>query len=98
MSGWVNWLLLIIFSVHLVAFAGLWMRRRQGYYVALVATFLLLTLSVALRLGDGGPLWLGRPAADWLRYAAWASAAISISWTAARILRRRRQDGRQNSS
>lgn len=98
MSDWLAWLLLLIFGLHLFAFAALWWRRRQGYYLALVATFLLLMLSVSLRVWGGAPDVLGRSMADWLRYGAWASAAISISWTVTRILRRRRQAGRQNSS
>lgn len=98
MSDWLAWLLLLIFGVHLVAFVGLWVRRRQGYYLALVATFGLLTLSVGLGISGAAPPILGRPLDQWLRFAAWVAAAISISWTATRILRRRRQSGRQNSS
>lgn len=97
MSDWLPWLLMGVFAVHLVAFAMLWFRRRQGYYVALVFTFTFLTLSIGPRLTGVAPLVMGRPLDEWLRFAAWAAAAISISWTVVRVLRRT-QEPRQNSS
>lgn len=97
MSGWLGWGLLLVFGVHLVAFSALWFRRRQGYYIALVITFALLTASVGLRLSGAAPLVAERPLDEWLRFAAWAAAAVSISWTLARLWQRR-QAGRQNCS
>ncbi|WP_376692124.1 hypothetical protein [Wenzhouxiangella sp. EGI_FJ10409] len=97
MSDGLAWLLLVVFAVHLFAFGALWIRRRQPYYIALVITFALLTASVALRLWGGAPLIADRSLAEWLRYAAWGAAAVSVSWTLLRVLRRR-QAGRQNSS
>jgi len=91
--------LLVVFLVHLVAFAMLWIRRREGYYVALVVTFALLSVAVVLRLlapeieGENG-LRLH----ELLRYAAWGAAAVSISWTVIRVVWRLRQRGRQNCS
>jgi general stress protein CsbA len=97
LTSWLDALLLIVFGIHLVAFSVLWFRRRQAYYVALVVTFLLLTASAGTRLWHVdwtiGELEL----TNWLRFAAWAAAAVSISWTLTRILRRI-QAGRQNCS
>ncbi len=82
--------LLVLFLAHLGGFAWLGARRREWYYLALVVTFALLSASFGLMLftpewhADGTPVYL------WVRYAAWASAALSISWTAARRLGRRR--------
>ncbi len=92
-------LLLVVFLVHLGAFAVLWFRRRQGYYIALVVTFALLSLAVGLRLAapdlEGGN---GVRVHEMLRFAAWGAAVISISWTLTRLLQRVRQRGRQNCS
>ncbi len=92
-------LLFTVFLMHLVAFAMLWVRRREGYYVALVVTFTLLSTAVGLRLfapdlqgGNGVRLH------ELLRYAAWGAAAVSVSWTLTRVARRVRQRGRQNWS
>ncbi len=84
-------LLLLIFSVHLLAFAYLGLRRRQGYYVALVVTFGLLSAAMAARLFAPDAMvaadvsWAGA-----LRMAAWPAAAVSIAWTVGRIVQRRR--------
>lgn len=92
--------LLVIFAAHLAAFAVLAVQRRQGYYVALVITFALLIAAIATRLIApelGAGEW---PLHRLLRYVAWLSAAVSISWTLARLISRRRevQRGRQNCS
>jgi hypothetical protein len=91
-TGWVGWILLVVFAVHLIAFGVLWFRRRQGYYIALVVTFSLLVASVSLRLWSGAPVIANQPLDQWLRFAAWAAAAVSVTWTIVRI-RRRRQAG-----
>jgi len=83
-------LLLIVFLVHLVAFAVLGLRRRQVYYLSLVTTFALLSASMAVRLlapegAADGDLAL----ATALRAAAWVAACVSIGWTLLRIRRRR---------
>lgn len=90
-------LLTAVFAIHLVAFSVLLARRRQAYYVALVLTFSLLTAAFSMRLLGWAPQWGGLGLDQWLRYAAWVSAAVSVSWTAARIFRRV-QSGRQNCS
>ncbi|WP_290651635.1 hypothetical protein [Aquisalimonas sp.] len=88
-------LLLVIFLIHLVAFAVLGLRRRQVYYMALVVTFSLLSAAMAARLtipdthlGDGVAL------DEALRMAALVAAAVSIGWTLVRLrdrIRRKRR-------
>jgi len=97
MGNLFNAALVAIFAVHLVAFSTLLVRRRQAYYLALVLTFSLLTAAFSLRLAGWSPVWGGLGLDQWLRYAAWASAAVSVSWTVGRIVRRV-QAGRQNCS
>lgn len=97
MSGWVDFILALVFAVHLAAFSRLWWIRGQGYYVALMITFALLTTAFALRLWEGIPAVAGQPIDRWIRYGAWAAAAVSVSWTLLR-LRGRFQRSRQNSS
>jgi NADH:ubiquinone oxidoreductase subunit 6 (subunit J) len=97
MGDGLNIVLVAVFAVHLVAFSVLLLRRRQAYYVALVLTFSLLTAAFSLRLLGWSPEWGGMGLDQVLRYAAWASAAVSLSWTGARIVRRI-QAGRQNCS
>ncbi len=82
--------LLAIFLVHLVVFAWIGWRRRQGYHALLVLTFLLLSLAVGLRMW--APEWAAGayPVHQWLRGLAWLSAAVSISWAVQRYLKRRR--------
>lgn len=97
MSDWAAWLLVVVFGVHLFAFGALWFRRRQPYYIALVITFSLLTASAALRLWGESPVIAEKSLTEWLRFGAWGAAAVSISWTLLRLMRRR-QAGRQNCS
>ena len=82
--------MLLLFLAHLGGFAWRGAKRREWYYLAPVVTFFLLSSSFALLLS--APEWtLGeKPVYSWVRYAAWASAVISISWGAARFLERRR--------
>lgn len=89
MNQALNWALMLLFAAHLAGFAVLGLRRRQWYYLALVVTFGLLTGSFALRLFAPGLDAGGEPLHLWLRYAAWGAAAVSISWTALRMQRRR---------
>lgn len=91
--------LLVVFLVHLLAFGLLGWRRRQAYYLVLVTTFFLLSLSIVLRLWWPAFVLGQRPLFEWLRYLAWISAALSIGWTLTRVLARHRaQSGRQNCS
>ena len=79
-------LLLIVFLVHLIAFAVLGWRRRQGYYIALVVTFALLSAMMLLRLvGPGADLVAGMGLDQLLRRAAWLAAAVSLTWTLIRL-------------
>lgn len=85
-------LLLIVFLVHLGAFAYLGLRRRQGYYAALVVTFALLSGATAVRLFAPEAMLSGSLGlAESLRIAAWPAAAVSIGWTLLRIRQRRRR-------
>lgn len=83
--------LLVVFLIHLVVFGVLAIRRREGYYLALVVTFTLLSLSLGARLWGAELMVAGQPLAVWLRWAAWLAAAVSISWGLGRFWRRRRQ-------
>ena len=89
-------LLLLVFLVHLAAFAILGLKRRQAYYLALVLTFSLLSASMATRLlAPDASLTSGLPLQEALRMAAWPAAVLSIGWTLARVgariaVRRRR--------
>ncbi len=85
-----NGVLMLLFAAHLAGFSILGLRRREWYYLALVMTFGLLTGAFALRLLAPGLEVGGAPLYLWLRYAAWVAAAVSISWTATRMQRRRR--------
>lgn len=90
MTNTIHALLLLLFLAHLVGFAILGLRRRQWYYLALVTTFALLSAAFATLLvapeAQAGGLALHRL----FRFAGWAAAAVSISWTALRALGRRR--------
>lgn len=84
-------LLLIVFLLHLVAFAVLGLRRRQPYYAALVVTFTLLSGSMAVHLfAPGMQIGADVALATALRASAWAAAAVSIGWTLLRVRQRRR--------
>lgn len=80
---------MLLFAAHLVGFTVLGLRRRQWYYLALMLTFGLLTASFAFKLFAPTQAWAGLAAYLWLRYLAWAAAAVSISWTAMRAMHRR---------
>lgn len=92
--------LLLVFVVHLAAFAWLAIQRRQGYYIALVVTFALLIAAIGVRLTVPNLVLGELPLHSALRYLAWAAAAVSVTWTANRLLVRvrGRQPGRQNCS
>jgi hypothetical protein len=99
MNNLIPAVLLVVFLVHLGAFSVLWFRRRQGYYIALVITFALLSLAVGVRLAvpelEGVN---GMRMHETLRYGALGAALVSISWTLTRVVQRLRQRGRQNCS
>ncbi len=83
--------LLVVFLVHLIAFAVLGVRRRQGYYAALVVTFALLTAATGLQLL--APDLMATRDTEWhavLRWAAWPAAGVSIAWTLLRVRARYR--------
>lgn len=80
MPVWLIWALLIVFVAHLIVFARLTYLHRNLRYALVTLTFVLLVVSFSLRLGAPN-LMLGHTPAHWvLRYLAWGSAAITISW------------------
>lgn len=91
----VHAVLLLVFLVHLAAFAALGLRRRQRYYSALVITFALLSATMAANLfAPEASLPGGLALPEVLRVGAWLAAAVSIGWTLLRVrarLRARRQ-------
>ncbi|MFO7762478.1 MAG: hypothetical protein R6V61_01960 [Wenzhouxiangellaceae bacterium] len=93
MTNTIPALLLLLFLGHLVGFAIVGLKRRQWYYLALVTTFGLLSAAFATQLAAPEALVAGMPLHRLLRQAAWVAAAISISWTALRMLGRRRRAG-----
>lgn len=87
-------LLLALFLAHLVGFAILGLKRREWYYLALVTTFALLSAAFATLLFAPDIEAGGYDLHRLLRYAAWAAASVSISWTAVRMLLERRRKRR----
>ena len=87
MPDWLVAALLAVFIVHLILFARLALRCRQGYYLAVTLTFALLVIAFGLRLGwpeiRVGELQLFQL----FRWSAWASAVVSISWFLVRRFR-----------
>ncbi|MDA0336570.1 MAG: hypothetical protein O2782_15520 [bacterium] len=88
MPEWTNAALLVLFGAHLLAFGRLTMVRRQLHYAVAATTFLLLVCVFSLRLWL--PHWAlaGVAVHQWLRCAAWGSAAISVALFLGRRWRR----------
>ncbi|HMB38391.1 MAG TPA: hypothetical protein VKO85_04865 [Wenzhouxiangellaceae bacterium] len=91
MTNTIPALLLLLFLAHLIGFAVIGLRRRQWYYLALVTTFGLLSAAFATQLIAPEAQVAGMACYQLLRRAAWLAAAVSISWTALRVLRNRRR-------
>lgn len=87
MPYWLNWALLLLFSIHLLAFAWLYLRRRTAYHGVVSLTFVLLVILYALQLTlSREPVIAGLSLYWWLRIGAWTAALLSlVLW-----LRRRR--------
>jgi hypothetical protein len=86
-------ILLIIFLVHLAVFVVLGLRRRQGYYLAVVVTFALLSAATAVQLTAMETVVAGLALGEWLRSAALIAAAVSLIWTSWRVWDRVRRRG-----
>ena len=86
--------LVVLFAIHLIAFARLGLKRREAYYGALVVLFALLTASFGVRLlaPDAmiDTMGITIEVHRGLRMLAWVSAAVTLTWTALRLLRKRR--------
>jgi hypothetical protein len=81
-------LLFVIYAIHLAIFAFAWRRRREGVYGVLVAAFVLLLVSHALRV-FAPDLRMGSVAAFWPpRVVAWICAALGLTLLVWRRLRR----------
>ena len=89
MTPLIDTFLLGLFAIHLAAFVVLGVKRQEPYYLALVVTFSLLCAVFATRLFAPDFRIADVELDVVLRYTAWVSAAISISWTLVRALRRR---------
>ncbi|HKL52324.1 MAG TPA: hypothetical protein VJ902_00050 [Wenzhouxiangellaceae bacterium] len=85
----INTALLVLFLAHLVGFVILGLKRRQWYYLALVTTFALLSAAFATLLFAPDVEVGGFALYRLFRVCGWASAAVSISWTALRVLRKK---------
>lgn len=91
MPRWLMLVLLLIFATHLVVFLRLSIRRGDGHYALVSATFALLVLSFSLRLW-APELELHGQKLYWdSRIAAWILAAMSFG----NMLWRRRVRSRQ---
>ncbi len=84
-------LLFLVYAIHLAVFGFAWWRKREGVYLILMATFVLLVATHALRvfapgLGvDVGDVFV---AAFWpLRVAAWICAGLGVMLLGLRRLR-----------
>ncbi len=75
---WANAALLALFAAHLVAFGRLTWVRRQLQYAVATTTFFLLVGVFSLRLWLPDWALAGIAVHQWLRWAAWGSAAISL--------------------
>jgi len=90
MPEWLVALLAVLFFVHLMVFARLAVQRGGAYYSLVTFLFLALTASFGTRLAAPGWLLAGHPLYQWLRYLAWAIAAVTLPWLVLRLVRRRR--------
>lgn len=93
MPDWLVIALALLFLAHLLAFARLAVRRGGAYYWMVTALFAALTASFAVRLLAPDHVVGGMATHLWLRYAAWAVAAVTLPWLIARIVARRRARG-----
>lgn len=88
MPHWLLWFLLVLFTVHFVAFAMLLVRRRKAKYAVLCGIFLFLVSSFALRLGIPEAELGGLKVYWYPRIAAWT---LTFSLILSYIRRRIRQ-------
>lgn len=85
-------MLTVLFTAHLVVFAVLYLRQRQGRYLLLSLTFALLVGSVWARHWAGDMPSIDAQRLIWtLRGMAWVLGVIGLVW--ALIARRRKLRG-----
>jgi hypothetical protein len=78
MPEWMPPLLLCVFGSHMPFFAWRYHRTRQLRYAATTLTFVLLTISYALRVFAPEATQAGIPLHMYVRVPAWISAVVSI--------------------
>lgn len=86
--NWIDPALLILFAIHLLAFGVVAIKRRTLYHSLLVLLFTLLTGSFALKIWAPTLMWDDYAAFQWMRWCAWAVAAVTLPWLALRIFKR----------
>jgi hypothetical protein len=79
MPHWLVVALLIVFAIHCVVFASLFLLRKDKYFVLVSLTFFLLVVSYSLRIWFETWQLAGLKAFFLLRVMAWAMALASIS-------------------
>jgi len=80
--------LITVFSLHVVIFTRLWVKKRDSYYGLIVITFALLVLTQVLIL-TASELSLGNVPVYWfLRVLAWEAALVTLFRTLRRRSRR----------
>lgn len=82
--------LLVVFAIHLVVFARLYLRRRQLRHGAATLTFALLVSAFSLRLWAEEWAVAGIPTHFVVRVAAWMAAGVSIPLFIRHLWARRR--------
>jgi len=87
MPHWLVVSLLIVFAIHCVVFASLFLIRKDRYFVLVSLTFFLLVVSYLLRLWFQTWQLAGLRAFFLLRVLAWAMALVSISIAIRRRIR-----------
>ncbi len=85
-------LLFLVYAIHLAVFGFVWWRKREGVYLVLVTTFVLLVVAHVLLLfapGQGVAVGDTFVAAFWPpRVAAWICAGLGMTLLGWRHLRK----------
>ena len=81
---------LLLFSVHLLAYALLYVKNRQSKDLLVCAVFVALSAFYGLRVAAFDLQVMGLSLQSMLRVTAWLLAAASLSWMGFRYLNRNR--------
>jgi len=82
--------LLMLFSVHLIAFLVVWHRTRKPKYFLIIGTFMLLVSSYGFRVFMPEAHLLDRSVVQILRVMAWVMAFLSVGYSQVWLRWRRR--------